>query len=584
MTKNEETLFTVAMKGEWKEVLEICRQDVRALKLKITKSGATVLQAAVIESQVFTVRALLALIEENSVYELLRLENNGGDTALHLAASMGSVVMCRYIAEIDHSLVGVRNKSGETPLFLAVLHEKSTVFHYLNSLCTAELGYSYSRRKDGDTFLHCAIAGQYMVLAHQIIEKYPNLVHYVNEKRYTPLHVLATKPAAFKSGHRGLGRFGRFVYNHCISINQLEFPDEEDIINIADHGTDCPNKNQDEPLDKDEDNPKEVIVKAAEEEERKGQKGLLTNRGTVENQTPILIAAKNGIIEIVDAILARFPMAVNDSDACGKNIVILAIENRHVSLFNVLMKKNLLREGIVRKRDDEGNSALHLAAVYAKDKHRQIPSASAQMLWEIKWFEHVKSSLPPISFWLNYEEKTPEEMFTETHKELSTQGINWLFKASESCSVVAALIAGVAFATIVSIPGGMDESSGKPKLENQTAFRVFTISSLMALCFSVNSLIMFLTNLMSRFQVKDLTKDLPVKFLASLTSVFISIFSPLVSFSSGYFLVTEGKFRYAFFLVYVVVCLPISIFAFSQFPLYVDLVRTIFRSRFAKQE
>ncbi|KAF3436254.1 hypothetical protein FNV43_RR23346 [Rhamnella rubrinervis] len=685
MMKDEKTLFTLAMKGEWKEVLEICEQDVRALKLKITKSGATVLQVAVTESQVYTVRALLALIVEKSEHELLRLQNNGGYTALHLAASMGSVVMCRCIAEIDPALVGVRNKSGETPLFLAALHGKSTVFLYLNSRCSTELGYSSSRRKDGDTFLHCAIAGEYMGLAYQIIEKYPNLVHSVNEKGYSPLHVLATKPASFKSGNHDFGRFRRFVYDHCISINQLEFPDEKDIVD-PDQGTDeitksksqkeksskdienpetstehddmpppgrqqlqpkrsmfcdfivlsfmsmftlgtkCtmmlnsfiedirevkmkhrwsieimkeliektsiydyvdpagPNKNQDEPLDKDEDNPKEVIIKAAEEEEKKGQKGLLTTRGTVASETAILVAAKNGIIEIVGAILTKFPVAINDRDASKKNIVILAAENRRVSLFNVLIKKNLLRESIVRKRDDQGNSALHVAAVYAKDKVWPIPGAAAQMQWEIKWFEHVKSSLPRISFRPNNEEKTPEEMFTETHEELVTQGADWLVKTSESCSVVSALIAGVAFATSASIPGGVEESTGKPKLEKHAAFEVFAISSLIALCLSITSLTMFLSILTSRFQERDFAKDLPGKLLVGMTSLFISIGAMLVSFSSGHSLVTEDRFRYAVFPVYAVACLPISIFAVAQFPLYVDLIRTNFKSRFAYQE
>ena len=52
-------------------------------------------------------------------------------------------------------------------------------------------------------------------LAFQIIKTYEELVHSVNEKGYSPLHVLATKPAAFKSGDRDLGRFRRFLYNYC---------------------------------------------------------------------------------------------------------------------------------------------------------------------------------------------------------------------------------------------------------------------------------------------------------------------------------------------------------------------------------
>ena len=53
-------------------------------------------------------------------------------------------------------------------------------------------------------------------LAFKIIEKYKELVDSVNENGHTPLHVLATKPAAFASGHyHDLGPFRRFVYDHC---------------------------------------------------------------------------------------------------------------------------------------------------------------------------------------------------------------------------------------------------------------------------------------------------------------------------------------------------------------------------------
>ncbi|KAH7510493.1 hypothetical protein FEM48_ZijujUnG0123600 [Ziziphus jujuba var. spinosa] len=108
------------------------------------------------------------------------------------------------------------------------------------------------------------------------------------------------------------------------------------------------------------------------------------------------------------------------------------------------------------------------------------------------------------------------------------------------------------------------------------------------------ALTMFLAILTSRFQQRDFPRDLPVKLLLGLTSLFdlpvklllgltspfISIGAVLVSFSSGHSLVIEDKFRYAIFPVYAATCPPISIFAIAQLPLYLDLLRTNFKSRF----
>nr|XP_048323138.1 uncharacterized protein LOC112492988 [Ziziphus jujuba var. spinosa] len=573
------------------------------------------------------------------------------------------------MVKADPSLIGARNKKGETPLFLAALHGKARIFMYLDSVCGASYGHSYARRKDGDTFLHAAIAGEHMDLAYQIIDKYGELVGAVNEKGYTPLHILATKPAAFPSGNK-LGWLNRYIYHcdierlqeshtnlvfyqHeqveiimyllCTEISKfkamtsmfcdfIEFCTKSTLTTLIGLGTKYtmikdyiediqeitkkhkwsvemiekllskatiydyvdpagPNRDPEQVLDENEGIPFEAIQKGVliEEEEVKSKKKFNTDeeeviqlkrRKSAASESAIIVAAKHGIIEIVEEILKEYPVAINDRDASRKNLIMLAAEYRHVNLFNFLRRKNFLRESTVRKIDDEGNSALHLAAVYSKDKLWPIPGGAAQMQCEIKWFEYVKYSMPRVSFRRNNKEKSAEEIFNETHTTLVKEGAEWLVKTSESCSVVAALIAGVAFATSASIPGGNDEKTGKPKLQEHTAFEIFAIASLVALCFSITALIMFLAILTSRFQQRDFARDLPVKLLLGLTSLFISIGGVLVSFSSGHSLVTEDKFRYAIFPVYAATCLPISIFAVAQLPLYLDLLRTNFKSRF----
>lgn len=56
-----------------------------------------------------------------------------------------------------------------------------------------------------------------------------------------------------------------------------------------------------------------------------------------KKETDILIAARNGITEMVEAILEKFPVAVNDVDAEKKNIVLLAVETRQVKLYKKLL-------------------------------------------------------------------------------------------------------------------------------------------------------------------------------------------------------------------------------------------------------
>ncbi|KAJ4826892.1 hypothetical protein Tsubulata_044189, partial [Turnera subulata] len=299
-----------------------------------------------------------------------------------------------------------------------------------------------------------------------------------------------------------------------------------------------------------------------------------------KKETPILIAAKNGIKEMVEKIIQRFPVAIHDMNSDGKNVVLLAVENRqpHVYEFLISLKRAIMKESIFHQVDSNGNSALHLAATLGDYKPWRIPGAALQMQWEFKWYKYVKNSMPRDFFVRhNNDGKTARDIFTNTHQELVKSGGEWLTNTSESCSVVAALIATVAFATSATVPGGVNEENGAPTLEGQPAFNVFAISSLVALCFSVTAVVMFLSILTSRYQEKDFGRDLPRKLLLGLSSLFVSIAAILVSFCAGHFFVLKDKLRIAALPIYAVTCLPVTLFAIMQFPLYFDLVWAFFK-------
>ncbi|KAL7084230.1 hypothetical protein ACP275_14G212500 [Erythranthe tilingii] len=713
-------LFRNAMKSNWQEVINIYKQHPQSHKAQTTRSGDTAIHIAISDGQESIVEELVSIVSRTTP-SALAIENELGNTPLHFAAYLGNIEMCSCIATSDLKLMGVRNKENETPFFISVQHGRKHVFLRLHSFCKNGEGYEYGRRNDGETILHSAISGEYFDIAFQIIHLYDKLLNAVNMHGLSPLHLLASKPSAFRSGNHIRG-FHKLIY-HCIFVDELEleynhtlrlnyeenarYPEnyqtcvgfifllrniiwvlmgrssqqqdsknqkgqrhvnkqgsivsEDNVVgknqelvgsskNTMNQQTDPEGQQSSDPDASSR--PKAQghqlfpenyftcfhglkslskamlvilglgsvqIVKLREKKEKhiwsvQIMEKLLDHAASYEyedngrtpqhlpprmkettpyalvdderktdvemekRETPILIAAKNGITEIVAKILELFPVAIHDMNNERKNVVLLAVENRQPHVYEFLMKRKTMKETIFRKMDKDGNSALHLAAMLGDNKPWLIPGAALQMQWEIKWYEFVKNSMP-MHFFTRYNQKgqTPREIFSETHQKLLKEGGEWLTSTSESCSVVAALIATVAFATSATVPGGVKSDIGTPTLENQPAFSIFAIASLIALCFSVTAVVMFLAILTSRYQERDFGKDLPRKLLVGLTSLFVSIASMLVSFCAGHFFVLKKKLQYAAFPVYAVTCLPVTFFAVAQFPLYFDLVRATFR-------
>nr|XP_011458592.1 PREDICTED: uncharacterized protein LOC101306484 isoform X2 [Fragaria vesca subsp. vesca] len=730
-------LFKIAMKSDWEGVVQAYRLNKQlAHKARITKSGETALHIAVLDGQEDRVEELVKLVS----LEELKLQNQRGNTPLHFAAAQGNVRMCKCIAKVHPSLVGIPNKDKETPLFLAALHGKKDAFlclHYIRTPNESDPKYySYCRREDGDTILHCAILGDYFDLAFQILALYEDLVNSVNEDGFSPLHVLAGMPSAFMSGSH-LRPWTKIIY-HCILVDELnveeadhfhkrvtntilnkekapkypenyktcisfllvfwkmarvferrqkestdlESPEETTEGNSGPYKYTCSEETaegnsgpykytfSEETTEGNNSGPYntcfnfvKVLSKAmlivlglgsteikkirnkkekhkwavqimdkllkstmmyenedsgmnpyiisddgdriilgsieleqpamtlppTDQDENKGKgdigKGSLSPESTEKKtpemekkETPILIAAKNGVTEMVEKILELFPVAIHDLNAQKKNIVLLAVENRQPHVYQLLLKKKIMKESVFCQVDKDGNSALHLAANLGEYKPWLIPGAALQMQWEIKWYEFVKNSMS-FHFFIrhNKNSKTAKDIFTESHTQIVIDGGKWLTKTSQSCSVVAALVATVAFATATTVPGGIDERNGRPTLENQPAFEIFAIASLVALCFSITSMVMFLAILTSRYEERDFEKNLPRKLLFGLTSLFLSITFMLISFCAGHFFVLKDKLKYAAFPVYAISCLPVSFFAIAQFPLYVDLVWATFK-------
>ena len=127
----------------------------------ITNSWDTVFHLAISDDQKDIFDQLLQLLPQESlrIASALRRKNRKGNNLLHIAASVGSVTMCRRIISISKSMINTYNNEGESPIFVAALHGHKDAFLYLHSECGPDEDYCI--RNNGDTILHCAIAEEY---------------------------------------------------------------------------------------------------------------------------------------------------------------------------------------------------------------------------------------------------------------------------------------------------------------------------------------------------------------------------------------------------------------------------------------
>ncbi|KAL5077533.1 hypothetical protein RYX36_016517 [Vicia faba] len=297
--------------------------------------------------------------------------------------------------------------------------------------------------------------------------------------------------------------------------------------------------------------------------------------------TAYLIAVSFGILEMMSILTSKIRSVIHETNTKNENAMLLAVKNRKPHVIRWLMKR-LTKEDIdilCLQVNNNGDTMLHLAAYTSVETKStwKISGAVMQMTWEIKWYEYIKNLVPEhFNILGNKKGKIPSEIFEEQHTEFLKENVEWLKNTTESYSVVAALIAGVAFATSGSVPGG-NQPTGEPALKGQQGFEVFAITSLIGLYFSVTALIMFLSILTSRKEVQQFRLNLPMKLLFGLSSLFVSIVAMFVSFCAGHFFVLTDKYTKGgvLFYLYIFICLPVIFFAAVQFHLIVDLFKII---------
>ena len=111
-----------------------------------------------------------------------------------------------------------------------------------------------------------------------------------------------------------------------------------------------------------------------------------------KKETAFLVAARNGIVEMVDEMLNRIPSVIHNTNSKKENVLLVAVLNRQPlvveSLKTKMQSKLEVWNNLTLTVDEDENTMLHLAA-YAPggDKPWQIAGSALQMVWDIKWFQ-----------------------------------------------------------------------------------------------------------------------------------------------------------------------------------------------------
>lgn len=168
--------------------------------------------------------------------------------------------------------------------------------------------------------------------------------------------------------------------------------------------------------------------------------------------------------------------------------------------------------------------------------------------------------------------QTPHELFLEEHKDLQKDAKEWMKDTSNSCMVVATLVATVAFAAMITVPGGNDSETGMPILARKKLFAAFSIANALSMICSAVSLLMFLSIQTSRNRVEDFLESLPNTLVKGLVFLSIAVVTMMISFGTAIGLSLQSRLNWAYIPITIVACFPAIIFFRLQLPL---LLRTV---------
>ncbi|GER29004.1 ankyrin repeat-containing protein [Striga asiatica] len=584
-------LYRALNHGDYETVEMIIRQEPTAITSRLTPFAETPLLVAVKARQGLPfLRKLLGFMPP----EALALTDYFGNTALHAVAVLGDTRAAALFVEKNRDLPNVWNVDGCLPIHLAAMRGHREITLYLCSVAKEDDYSDLFKGSAGAQLVHSAVTAGLYDFALYLLEHNPELA--LQYEDISPLELLAQEPSAFPSG-MDFNIWQLLVYS-CVPKKLIEMPESLAIMTKSldyrpftlhrqcrnrfsrgnSTGTICDTM--------------EVVpikrirhTKAMHHQALKIVRRACSEIKCLDNSkassiltSPFLIGVQNGIHEIVKEILDSFPHAITFADEENHSIFHLAVMYRHEKIFKIVhAQSGQYKMCLSLLLDNARNNILHLVAHKPHQDRLDTSTGSfLKMQRELQWYKEVeKFVLPHARKSKNADGKTPLAIFNEQHRELAANETQWMMSMATSCTVAASLIATVAFAAAITVPGGND-AGGLPTFADENAFVLFAVSDALALLSSVTTVLSFLSIFTSRYTVNDFLYELPNRLIVGLISLFLSVLSLMVAFGSTMYLVAARKNGLLLLPIVALACVPVTLFAFLQLPPLLNMISSTY--------
>ncbi|KAL2470432.1 Ankyrin repeat family protein [Abeliophyllum distichum] len=355
------------------------------------KRGDTALHSAARAGNVMAIREIINGTQEEELMELLSEENSAGETALYIAAEYGYFELVREMMEFyDLVTAGIKARNGFDALHIAA--------------------------KQGD-----------LEVVKALMEAHPELSMTVDMANTTALHTAATQ------GHIE-------VVDHLLEA-------ESSLATIA------------------KSNGKTALHSAARNGHVKVVKDLLskepgiTTRTDKKGQTALHMSVKGQNLEVVKELLMADPLSINMVDTKGNTTLHVATRKGRDQIVKILLAQNETDTRVVNRSNEtalDTAEKMGHADIAAILQEHGVLSAKALKPQATNPARELKQTVSDIKHEVHYQlehtRQTRKRMqgIAKCINQMHDEGLN---NAINSNTVVAVLIATVAFAAIFSVPG-----------------------------------------------------------------------------------------------------------------------------------
>ncbi|KAJ4702443.1 Ankyrin repeat family protein [Melia azedarach] len=529
-------LYRAALNGDWEVARPIYDNYLESVGVEISKNGDTALHIAAAAKRIDFVKELVKMMNQHERAK----PNHIGSTALFFAAASGNVELAREIVQDDNFIAQVADNHDTLPIDMAASLGHKEMVDYLYPQTINFLTVEHRKK----LFITCIETDLYDVALQLLRHDQDMATARSTDNNETALHVLARKHLRF-SDLSNQNRRG--IFKSCAKDVENKRAKALQLVELI-----C-----------------RRIVLLREHE---------LSQLIADPRKLIFDAAEIGNIQFLSIFIREYPDLIWKIDSAENKYSIfhIAVKNRQEDIFKLIYEIGSSKEILLMCQDSEGNNILHLAAKLAPSSRLNIVSGAAlQMQRELLWFKKVEEVVQrSCAETRNNGGFNPRALFTKEHEGLREKGEKWMKETAASCMVVVALIATVAFAAAITVPGGSNQDTGFPIFLDKISFKIFAISDAISLVFSSASIMSFLSILTSRYTEEDFLWVLPRKLQIGLVTLFISIAAMMVVFSTTYFSFFYHRKLWIAILVTAIASIPVIIFIWQQSQLFYDVLRS----------